>query len=422
MEGWMTRGAKEPKLDTRHGRSKLAPRREPYWRAVSKGLTLGYRRSEAGAGSWIAKHYSQERGRKLQALGLADDSQDANGETILTFDQAQAALRAWFEAFSAAPTPEQVPTVVTVEDALVRYQKDLETRGGDLENVSRLRHHLREPFLARPVAELKSAELRDWRDGLATKLAAATVNRTTNAFKAALNLTADHFEEILNRGAWDKGLAALRDAEAPRNVILSDAEVRAVIAAAYDQGTAFGLLIEVAAVTGARYSQIARLLIQDLLADPTAPRLMMPSSLKGKGQKRITRRPVPITLGLARQLAQVAVGRNLDAPLLVKSSGETWNQSDHSRPFRRAAALAKLAEKDGEPVTLYALRHSSITRQLLAGVPIRVVAAQHDTSVVMIERNYSSLISDHADALSRAALLDGSPLTPVEAANEKIEG
>ena len=50
---------------------------------------------------------------------------------------------------------------------------------------------------------------------------------------------------------------------------------------------------------------------------------------------------------------------------------------------------------------MYALRHSSIVRQLLAGVPVRIVAAGHDTSVAMIERNYSRYITDHADALVR---------------------
>ena len=61
---------------------------------------------------------------------------------------------------------------------------------------------------------------------------------------------------------------------------------------------------------------------------------------------------------------------------------------------------------DPAEVTIYALRHSSIVRQILAGVPIRVVAVNHDTSVMMIERTYSRYIGDHADALSRAALLD----------------
>jgi hypothetical protein len=43
-----------------------------------------------------------------------------------------------------------------------------------------------------------------------------------------------------------------------------------------------------------------------------------------------------------------------------------------------------------------ALRHSSIVRQLLVGLPVRVVAANHDTSVIMIERTYSRHIGDHA--------------------------
>jgi hypothetical protein len=55
---------------------------------------------------------------------------------------------------------------------------------------------------------------------------------------------------------------------------------------------------------------------------------------------------------------------------------------------------------------MYALRHSNIVRQLLAGVPVRVVAVNHDTSVAMLERTYSRHIGDHADALVRAALLD----------------
>jgi hypothetical protein len=43
---------------------------------------------------------------------------------------------------------------------------------------------------------------------------------------------------------------------------------------------------------------------------------------------------------------------------------------------------------------------------ILAGVPIRVVADHHDTSAIMIERNYSALIGEHTDAIVRAALLD----------------
>ena len=48
----------------------------------------------------------------------------------------------------------------------------------------------------------------------------------------------------------------------------------------------------------------------------------------------------------------------------------------------------------------YALRHSSIVRGIRAGLPIRLVAAVHDTSVQMIERHYSRWIVDGLDELA----------------------
>jgi hypothetical protein len=47
-------------------------------------------------------------------------------------------------------------------------------------------------------------------------------------------------------------------------------------------------------------------------------------------------------------------------------------------------------------------------------VPVRVVAAAHDTSVQMLERVYSAHISDHADKLTRATLLDTSQPPPAD--------
>jgi hypothetical protein len=143
--------------------------------------------------------------------------------------------------------------------------------------------------------------------------------------------------------------------------------------------------------------------VQDLQDHRSDPRLMMPSSKKGRGQKKISRRPVPITLDLAAKLRTAASGREPTAALLTKPSGQAWERSDHRWPFARAACAAGL---DPGEVTLYAMRHSSIVRQLLANVPVRVVAVNHDTSVVMIERNYSRFISDHADCLARRGLLD----------------
>ena len=162
----------------------------------------------------------------------------------------------------------------------------------------------------------------------------------------------------------------------------------------------------------ARSDPLAAVQVADVTAsDRTDPRLMMPTSRKGRGQKKVTHRPVPIPASMASRLRAIISGRPSNAPLLVKSSGEPWKRADHSRPFRRAAIRAG---QDPTEVTIYALRHSSIVRQILAGVPIRVVAVNHDTSVTMIERTYSKYIADHADGLARAALLDTTVLGPAE--------
>jgi integrase len=53
----------------------------------------------------------------------------------------------------------------------------------------------------------------------------------------------------------------------------------------------------------------------------------------------------------------------------------------------------------------YALRHSSIVRAIRAGLPIRLVAAMHDTSVAMIERHYARYIVDGREELAAKAVV-----------------
>jgi hypothetical protein len=121
---------------------------------------------------------------------------------------------------------------------------------------------------------------------------------------------------------------------------------------------------------------------------------------------------VPIPATLAAKLRAAAGKRPADQPLLLKTDGTAWHQirpDDHLEPFAQAAARAGLAG-----VTMYALRHSAIVRSLIAGVPIRIVAANVDTSTVEIERTYSKYLGDHADEIARRALLDaGAPSSNV---------
>jgi integrase len=178
--------------------------------------------------------------------------------------------------------------------------------------------------------------------------------------------------------------------------------MRRIIATARAISPEFGLLVECAAVTGARPSQLARIEVQDL----TSAKVSIPVSRKGRGVKPIPSHMAPLPAGLAARLRQAAAGRPATEPLLLKPSGAPWRPSDHRELFRRAAAAAG---QDPARVTMYALRHSNIVRQLLAAVPIRLVAVAHDTSALMIERTYSRHIGEHGEDLIRATLIDTEP-------------
>jgi integrase len=376
------------KLESRSARLRLPVRGKPYFVKLSRGLGLGYRRTKA-TGTWVVR-VTRDGSDWTQAIGSADDHE--TGPHTLTFEAAQA--RARVIALGREPDSDN-----SVQGALDRYEADLKTRGGDVNNAKRIRCHLTEKLAKKTVGSLTAGELRAWRDRLATKMTRASVIRTTNALKAALNRAADADERITNRGAWKVGLKALGAAGEARNIILTEAQVRAIVAAAYRDSDAFGEFVDVIAVTGARPSQAARLQADDLqcgdAANKRQPQLMMPTSRKGRGDKKITHRPVPITEALVKPLA----GRK--GTLLLQSDGSPWGGNSHSVGF---AKIVKAAGLDPSVVTIYALRHTSIVRQLLANVPVRVVAARHDTSVAMIEQTYSKHIADHADDLARATL------------------
>ena len=89
------------------------------------------------------------------------------------------------------------------------------------------------------------------------------------------------------------------------------------------------------------------------------------------------------------------VHRQIGAMEWARVERSSWTTAAlMQRGWRKALALANMPY-----VQAYALRHSSIVRQLREGLPVRVVAGLHDTSTAMIERHYSAHILDMADEL-----------------------
>jgi integrase len=384
----MARRVRSYSLETRTARLKLDPRKKPYTAQIAPGIQLAYRRNK-GAGVWSVKAPFG-----LKKFAIADDLEDANGESVMTYWQALDKARALARAGEGSSD-----ALVTVKEAVDNYEADLAARGAQLDNATAIRRNLPDTLAAKPVALLSEKELRTWRNGIVKRgLKPASADRVARVFKAALHLAASDDPRIINVNAWRNGLKRLPDGDTARNVILSDKAVSAVVRACYDDEDQLGLFIETLACTGARESQVLRIDVFDLQDDRDDPRLMMPSSRKGRNRK-IQRKPLPISPRLAAVLRQAAAGRAPHARLFDRIR-------NLSERFRIATKHLSL---DAE-TTPYALRHSSIVRMLLNGVPVRVVASHHDTSVEMIEKHYSRYITEVSDDLTRRTLLDfGTP-------------
>jgi integrase len=76
----------------------------------------------------------------------------------------------------------------------------------------------------------------------------------------------------------------------------------------------------------------------------------------------------------------------LDELLELKLAQRVFRFKDGRKPFEQA----------GTDRTLYSLRHTYATQELLAGTDIHTLARQMGTSVVMLERHYSKLTATMA--------------------------
>jgi len=385
-------------LQSISGRAELAPRGRPYVARLVPGVHLGYR-ANTSSGVWVAIGSDGKQGQWHERIGVAEDNEHkADGVTVLTYAQAADQARHIANGRKGADTTKPK----TIGEALDAYALDLTNRGKNPYNAQAPRVHLTPALLAQPVDKVSKVALRTWRQSLLDGgMKPATLNRTMKVLAAALNLAAlEDSRAGANREAWRVGLKKIAGDRTARDAVLSDAQVRAIVAAAYDIDPAFGLFVQVHAETGSRSSQIERITVGDLRSNL----VLVPTSRKGSGNDRATNTPVPITPALAAALAAAVAGRASNEPLLLKSDGTPWEDRAHRGPFERAAKAAGVPD-----ATIYALRHSSIARALHKNVPIAFVAKIHDTSVAIIEAHYGAHICRVYDDLMRAALIDTTP-------------
>src|SRR5262249_39656269 len=127
------------------------------------------------------------------------------------------------------------------------------------------------------------------------------------------------------------------------------------------------------------------------VADLQDNRLIVPVSRKGGGAKSAQKIAGRVGPDVIAALRPAAVGRKAHEPLLLRPH---WTAGQNRvligrGPWQWASELhapwAAIREQAGlaDDIIPYALRHSSIVRGLRAGLPVRLVAALHDTSTLM---------------------------------------
>src|SRR5438067_13057157 len=84
----MARSTRSTPLETRSARLKLPVAKKPVFVRIGPKVGLGYRRNQT-AGTWVARVADGRGGNWTKAIGPADDFEEADGNHVLDFWQAQ---------------------------------------------------------------------------------------------------------------------------------------------------------------------------------------------------------------------------------------------------------------------------------------------------------------------------------------------
>lgn len=444
----MARTKRSAKLDTRNARLKAnVMAGKMHQEPLAPGQYLAYRRPEkGGAGSWFARWHRE--GKILQTrLGTADDFQEADEKSVLSYAQAQSRAHTWFKTqeHQAIQGDESLPEdgPLTVARALDRYFARNESQGGKSVKDMRQRAELWiKPTLGPiEIGKLTRGNVEGWHQSIAeserqkrpkqeaenpkrprkakedsTKKAPeeksppneddkrrrkATANRVLAILKAALTCARVQGWVICSGDAWEL-VKPFRAVEEPRQNYLTPEEQQRLLNAIQDAD--FRILVAGALATGCRYGELCRMKVEDF--DPSGAGSVLVRIAKSGKPRRV------LLTQEGRAFFQCLTAGHAPGELIFQHQafdgrdwkGERvqreWKRSEQQRPMREACIAACL------PVMgFHQLRHSYASALVAAGMPLALVAkltGHADTR--MLERHYAHLApSDLSRALEAMA-------------------
>lgn len=394
----MARSARNTKIDNRTGRLKLEAGQRVYV-TVGEGLALGYRRTTKGYGTWEARF---RKGGKYvyRALGDADDYQEADGSTILSFYQAQELARQFSEEAKMSVGIIQKPfTVVDAADHYLTWYKDHRKAFKETENT--VKAHILPTLGEKLVSEITAPEFRKWLNKLVTtpprrrtqmgkkqqfgdkpetddgkRARKSTANRILTVLKAILN-KAFQDELLSDDSAWRK-VKPFPNADEPITRFLTHAEsIRLINVCRPD----FRELVKGALFTGARSSELTRLKATNVNLD-TGLVYITAEAKSGKG------RYVPLHDDALDFFKGLVAGKRGDGLVFIKQDGAEWGKNHHVRLLQAACENAKI-----EPaISFHELRHTFASTLAQLGVDLLTISkllGHSDTRIT--SRHYAHL-------------------------------
>jgi integrase len=430
----MARTARNSALETRTARARLRIRRTPYFAKIAKGLRLGYYRGSI-SGSWIARCYRGAGVYATEALGIADDTLEADGVKVLDYWQAQEHARRWGKRQRLIAEGMLRQGSYTVANAVKDYLAEIKAEKSPAA-VQGAKYVLDAWVLPElgviQVEKLTTDRINRWRNKLATqpkrvrsKLTAiepatretaddedarrarkATANRILTMLKAALN-RAFHADRVSSDSAWRKVKPFKRVDEAVVRY-LSAAEARRLVRACPED---FRKMVQAALLTGCRYSELSRLKCSNFNSDSGTLAIRL-----SKGKMR----HVVLTDEAKQSFAEWTKGKGPSGHVFLRADGGVWGTSHQKRPLDEASKRAGISPA----VNFHILRHTHGSHLAMSGVPMGVVAAQlGHADTRMTEKHYAHLAPSYVAQTIRAnfpvlGLTGGADVIPLRRAKK----
>ena len=393
----MAKRVRDSALETRAARAKLKARGKPYYKVIGPGLHIGYRKGQR-AGKWVLRRYVGAEVYQVKTIGEADDFADADGSYVLTFWQAQEKARGTNNSTRS--------TAYSVADAVAEYLEELDGRASYNDTKLRLDAYALPAFGEKHVDKLTSDQIKAWHrnlakapkrvrthkgekqktraidldDAEAVRRRKVSANRILGLLKAALN-HAFREGKVPSDVEWRK-VKPFPKVNRSRAAYLTLAQCRRFINSADPD---FRKLARAALETGARYSELCRLRVEDY--NPDSCTLYIRLSKSGES------RHVLLTDEGKEFFNELVMGRAGNDLIL----GREWHPSEQQRRMRAACQNAKIEP----PVGFHQLRHTWASLAIMGGMPLPVVAknlGHADTR--MVERHYGHLAPGYvADAI-----------------------